>query len=107
MMFDDNHSISSNPIIDQPTLIKQYSPEKSVRSHYDNNSDSLDRSFYSTKSKRLGDNIKISVYRSPDVIVKKVETITSGPKLTKQHILRVAAEGKIVSPEKYENLYKK
>jgi hypothetical protein len=97
-MFDDNHSITSNPIIDQPTLIKQYSPEKSIKSHYDNRSDSLDQSFYSSRSKRLGDNIKISVYRSPDVIVKKAETITSGPKLTKHHILRIAAEGKVVSP---------
>lgn len=97
-MFDDVNSMSENPIIDQPTLIKQYSPEKSIRSCNDRrNSHSLDQSFLSNRSKRLGDNIKISVYRSPDVIIKKAETITSGPKLSKQHILRVPTEGKIVS----------
>jgi hypothetical protein len=66
------NSFYDNPIIDQPGLIKQYSPSKSVRSFNDKrNHFSLDQSFLSSRSKRLGDNIKISVYRSPDVVIKK------------------------------------
>lgn len=100
--------MSENPIIDQPTLIKHYSPERSIRSYTERrNIHSLDQSFMSNRSRRLGDNIKISVYRSPDVVVKKAETITSGPKLSKHHILRIPVEGKVVSAEKYPNLFKR
>lgn len=38
---------------------------------------------------RLTDSIKISVYRSPDVVIKKAIIITSGPKLTKEHVKRI------------------
>lgn len=44
-----------------------------------------------------GDNIKVSVYRSPDVIIKDRELITDGPKLQKQHVLRVGVEGRPVA----------
>ena len=65
----------------------------------------MNDSFCSNRSSRLSDNIKVSVYRSPSVVVQKAEIITSGPKLSKNHVLRVAVEGKVIS--KYEPNYNK
>lgn len=103
---DDIFSYTSNPIIDQPTLIKKYIPDDDCRSYTERrNRDIMNDSFCSNRSSRLSDNIKVSVYRSPSVIVKKAEVITSGPKLSKNHVMRVAVEGKTIS--KYEPNYKK
>jgi len=50
------------------------------------------RNARSLSSSRLSDHLSISVYKSPDTIV--AAPIISGPRLTKDHVLRVSGEGR-------------
>ena len=48
------------------------------------------------KTSRLSDNISISIYKSPDVVIFTPQLIEGGQKLTKNHVKRIAVEGKLV-----------
>ena len=48
------------------------------------------------KTSRLSDNISISIYKSPDVVIFTPQLIEGGQKLTKNHVKRIAVEGKPV-----------
>ena len=51
----------------------------------------------------LGEGIKVSVYRSPDVVIREPEMMDEGPKLSKDHVLRVSVKGKHIPNDRYSS----